>query len=168
MQNKVLVGLLVVLLLAAGCGSAGTSTPTTSTTPVNTSATTLTTQAVTPTTTPATSSANTTTSPATSSTKTATSPTTSLNPNVPTPALLAKQNFINPNIPRITCEEFKVMYDDNTPYSLVDTRLKSDYDDEHIRSARSVPNGDVNVVSESCIATLKQLPKDKMLVLYCD
>ncbi len=94
--------------------------------------------------------------------------TAALDPNVPTPALLAKENYINPDIPRITCEEFKVMYDNNTPYSLVDTRLKSDYDDTHIRSARSVANGDVNVVSEACLNGLKQLPKDKMLILYCD
>jgi ABC-type transport system substrate-binding protein len=147
MHGKVLVGLLVVLLVAAGCGGAGASTPATSNTPAGTT------------------TAAATTTP---STKATTSPATSLNPNIPTPALLAKENFINPNIPRITCEEFKVMYDDNTPYSLVDTRLKTDFDDLHIRSARSIPNGDVNVVSQACLAGLKQLPKDKLLILYCD
>ncbi len=143
MKGKVLGGCLIVVLLsaslAAGCSGSGKITTTTSSATL-----------------PVSSGAQTTTA-------------APLNTNVPTPELLAKENYVLPNIPRITAEELKALYDQpNIVYSLVDVRLKTDYDDTHIRGARNIANSGKDVVDTATVTALAQLRKDVPLVLYCD
>ncbi len=101
-----------------------------------------------------------TTSPGTSSNLTdATPPGT-----VPSPSVLAKQGFVGPDLPRISAEELKVIYDNRDPLILVDVRPKELFDTGYIPGARNIPN----LPEADSLNKLTQLPKDKLIVLYCD
>ena len=65
------------------------------------------------------------------------------------------------DVPRISMEEFKALYDDPARRPvIIDVRTASGYDAGHIQGAISFP--------EEQIATLvSQLPKDKLVVAYC-
>jgi hypothetical protein len=88
----------------------------------------------------------------------------------PSAAELAAQQFALPNIPRLTVEQTYALRDSNTPPVLVDVRAKESYNYEHIPGARNIPNngGEVQLVSAESLAQLKLLPKDRLLVFYCD
>jgi hypothetical protein len=90
--------------------------------------------------------------------------TTSSVDSVPTPAELEAQGFASPELPRISAQALKVMYDNRDPYVLVDVRSRAMFLTEYIRGARNIPNEP----EDESIAALTQLPKDKLIILYCD
>jgi 3-mercaptopyruvate sulfurtransferase SseA len=61
--------------------------------------------------------------------------------------------------PRITLEEAKKLYDAGKAY-VVDARPEEAYKQEHIKGA-------VNITSGTLDAKLKDLPKDKTIIVYC-
>ena len=62
-------------------------------------------------------------------------------------------------IRRIGVEELRRMVEAGT-VAIYDTRSKMQYDQEHIRGALSLPQGDAD-------ARAAELPRDKTLVFYC-
>ena len=63
--------------------------------------------------------------------------------------------------PRMTLEDFKKLYDDPAKRPLIiDVRAKEVFDAGHIKGSISFPEGDVDT-------RLKDLPKDKLIVAYC-
>lgn len=102
----------------------------------------------------------------------------------PTSAMLSEQGFDDPNMPRITVEALKKMFDDKQYPILIDTRSKYLYDIEHIWGARSIPNDSLGIATETAtavvpgttdkpagaaaIAQYLLLPRDVLIVFYCD
>lgn len=63
--------------------------------------------------------------------------------------------------PRMDIKEFKALYDDPAKRPLIiDVRAKAAYDQGHIRGAINIPEADVP-------GRLKEIPKDKLVVAYC-
>ncbi len=63
--------------------------------------------------------------------------------------------------PRITMDEFKKLYDDPAKRPLIiDVRAKTAYDQGHIKGSVSFPEADVD-------ARIAELPKDKLVIAYC-
>jgi len=63
-------------------------------------------------------------------------------------------------IPRISIQDAKALLDANNA-KIVDVRLKTLYDQGHIKGAANVPESDV-------VTRIKDLPKTGNLILYCD
>jgi len=61
--------------------------------------------------------------------------------------------------PRITLEDAKKAYDEGKAY-IIDARAESAYKSEHIKGA-------VNITYDTLDAHLKELPKDKTIIVYC-
>ncbi|HUS14207.1 MAG TPA: rhodanese-like domain-containing protein [Chloroflexia bacterium] len=62
---------------------------------------------------------------------------------------------------RMTLEDFKKLYDDPAKRPLiVDVRAKDAYDQGHIEGAVSVPESDIDT-------RFKEIPRDKLVVAYC-
>ncbi len=155
----VCISLVLVVLLATSCAPAATPTPA----PL---------PAATPTTAPL------------PTTETTTPPTTTIPPTTetitpPTPPSaeeLAKQGFALPEIPRITCEELKQMMDRGDDFVLVDTRSAEwGYNLGHLPGAINIQNELVppalpEDMEEAPIELMKlmMLPKDKLIIFYCD
>jgi len=85
-------------------------------------------------------------------------------PKPPPPAELEQQGFLYPDLPRITAEEFKLLYDKNEPYILIDARPRNLFLDGYIPGAQNIPNDP----REDSVARLTQLPKNRLIVTYCD
>ena len=83
---------------------------------------------------------------------------------IPSPAELVKQGFLSPELPRISAEQLKVIYDNRDPLILVDVRPKDLYSTGYIPGARNISN----TPEADSINKLTQLPKDRLIVLYCD
>ena len=65
------------------------------------------------------------------------------------------------SVPRITLADFKALYDNPAKRPLIiDVRAKDNYDQGHIDGAISFPEADLD-------ARVKELPKDKLVVAYC-
>ncbi len=63
--------------------------------------------------------------------------------------------------PRITMDEFKKLYDDPAKRPLIiDVRAKTAYDQGHIKGSVSFPEAEAD-------ARVAELPKDKLIVAYC-
>ena len=63
--------------------------------------------------------------------------------------------------PRITLEDFSALYNDPAKRPLIiDVRAKDIYDAGHIKGAESFPESDVDT-------RVGELPKDKLIVAYC-
>ena len=61
--------------------------------------------------------------------------------------------------PRITLEDAKKAYDEGKAY-IIDARAESAYKAEHIKGA-------VNITPSTLDAHLKELPRDKTIIVYC-
>ncbi|MCL2149713.1 MAG: rhodanese-like domain-containing protein [Dehalococcoidia bacterium] len=85
-------------------------------------------------------------------------------PKPPSPSELESQGFASPDLPRITAEEFKVIYDNREPYVLVDVRSHDSYLAGYIPGARNIPNEPRDESSTE----LAKLPKDRLIITYCD
>jgi len=83
---------------------------------------------------------------------------------LPSPSELAEQGYASPDFPRITAEDLKVMYDNRDPFILVDTRPRFEYLDGYIPGARNIPNNP----PEESLKELSKLPKDRLIITYCD
>ena len=102
---------------------------------------------------------------ATNTSLTSTSQTSTTPPGVvPSPSVLEKQGFEGPELPRISAEDLKVIYDNRDPLILVDVRPKDLFDTGYIPGARNIPN----LPEADSLNKLTQLPKDRLIVLYCD
>lgn len=63
--------------------------------------------------------------------------------------------------PRMPIDEFKALYDDPAKRPVIlDVRAKQTYDEGHIVGAISFPEADVD-------ARIAELPKDKLIIAYC-
>ena len=72
-----------------------------------------------------------------------------------------------PEVPRITAEELKQLMDKKGEYVIVDTRSSSSYDYGHIEGAINIysdPQGDPFPRQ----MMLGALPRNKLIILYCD
>jgi hypothetical protein len=96
---------------------------------------------------------------------------TDANGNVTREALVAGQ-FLNPDIPRISVQKSYELWDSNNLPAFVDVRPKDLYDTEHVPGARNIINepevGDAPAIGNTNKAAYKALPKDKLIILYCD
>jgi 3-mercaptopyruvate sulfurtransferase SseA len=61
--------------------------------------------------------------------------------------------------PRITLDEAKKLYDEGKAF-IVDARAEDAYKMEHIKGA-------VNIRADNLDARLKELPRDKTIIVYC-
>ena len=61
--------------------------------------------------------------------------------------------------PRITLEEAKKAFDEGKAF-IVDARAEEAYKQEHIKGA-------VNIRADNLDAKLKELPRDKTIIVYC-
>ena len=61
--------------------------------------------------------------------------------------------------PRITLEEAKKAYDEGKAF-VIDARAEDAYKTEHIKGA-------VNIRHDNLDAMLKQIPRDKTIIVYC-
>jgi rhodanese-related sulfurtransferase len=66
-------------------------------------------------------------------------------------------------VPRIKVEELKKMMDEGKAVTIIDTQPRDVYDMEHIKGAISLP-----WKREISPQDVRSLPKNKMLVTYCD
>jgi predicted sulfurtransferase len=72
-----------------------------------------------------------------------------------------------PEVPRITAEELKQLMDKKGEYVIVDTRNSSGYNYGHIAGAINIyndPQGD----PFSREMMMRALPRNKLIILYCD
>ncbi len=85
-------------------------------------------------------------------------------PGQPTTAAGAQPGNPEPTVedaPRMPLAEFKKLYDDPAKRPIiVDVRPKTAYDQGHIKGAISLPHTDLD-------ARISELPKDKLIVAYC-
>jgi hypothetical protein len=80
----------------------------------------------------------------------------------PTTAELAAQDFISPELPRITAERLKQFMDSEESFALVDVRDGFQYRAKHLPGAISLP---LNTGDEQ-IAGFLALPKDELIFIY--
>jgi hypothetical protein len=85
-------------------------------------------------------------------------------PGPPSPQELAAQNFVLPELPRITCEQLKQMIDNGEPLVVVDTRLEFFFNMGHLPQSIDIPFQQEDEQTASFLA----LPKDKPIIFYCD
>ena len=86
----------------------------------------------------------------------------------PSPAELERQGFQLPEIPRITCYELKALMDEGQLMYVVDVRPTALYNLGHLPDSLNIPSDEWRDASEEEIAKLLQLPKNRLIVLYCD
>jgi len=148
-MNKLFLTIILIMavLLIASCGGATESTTATT--------------GLTTTTTPTTTTPTMTT---TTQTTTTTPITTTLDPSLgaPTAEELAEQDFISPELPRITAERLKQFMDNEETFTLVDVRDGYQYISRHLPQAISLP---LNTGDEQ-IAGFLALPKDELIFVY--
>ena len=90
-------------------------------------------------------------------------------PPNPSPEVLGEKRFALPKIPRITCEELKSLMDKEIDFGLVDTRLELSFKRGHLKGAINIPDTPRPPLTEKIIEMkLLSLPRDKLVVLYCD
>jgi predicted sulfurtransferase len=85
----------------------------------------------------------------------------------PIPQVEERAEVAYPEVPRITAEELKQLMDNKGEYILVDTRNSVSYDYTHIKGAINIhydPQGD----PFSLEMMLRALPRNKLIILYCD
>ena len=66
---------------------------------------------------------------------------------------------VSDDVPRILLADAKKDYDDGTAV-IIDARAEDVYKEEHIKGA-------INITSETLKGKIKELPKDKTLIVYC-
>ena len=81
--------------------------------------------------------------------------------------LLASENVVLPNLPRISVEELKDLVDKDADVVIVDTRDGGSYAAGHIKGAINIQY-DVTSDPMQRQMMLIALPMDKLIVTYCD
>jgi hypothetical protein len=111
-------------------------------------------------------SGTTTTTP---SATTTTSPTT-IQPGINSPTVdeLKKLNYPDPETPRISAYQLKLMMDRDDPFLVVDVRQRTDFDMGHLPGALNITISCVPDLQNdgAAIARLMALPRDRLIVLY--
>jgi len=77
---------------------------------------------------------------------------------------LAAQSSINPELPRITAERLKQFMDNGESFIVVDTRIKFLFDIGHLPQSINIPFGPEDEQTAEFLA----LPKDRLIIFYCD
>jgi hypothetical protein len=72
-----------------------------------------------------------------------------------------------PEVSRITAEELKILIDENYPLVIVDSRDSVSFSNSHIPEALSIPY-DTLINPLAMDLKLMSLPKDRLIVFYCD
>jgi 3-mercaptopyruvate sulfurtransferase SseA len=85
-------------------------------------------------------------------------------PGPPSPQELEAQGFVHPELPRITCEQLKKMMDDGEPLVVVDTRQQFFFNMGHIPQSINILYEPFNESPEGLLT----LPKDRLIIFYCD
>ncbi len=85
-------------------------------------------------------------------------------PGPPSAEELAAQDFVLPELPRITNEQLKQMMDNGEPLVLVDTRLEFFFNMGHLPQSVNMSYQ----LEDEQIASLLALPKDRPIIIYCD
>ncbi len=80
-----------------------------------------------------------------------------------TPAFLAANGYLSPHLPRITSQELKQRLDNGESVTIVDVRARVGFKLFNIVGAINIPNDP----EDESIASIKALPKDKLIVFYC-
>jgi hypothetical protein len=84
-------------------------------------------------------------------------PVAAVTPGVNTGATIMSEQ----TAPRMPIAEFKALYDNpNTRPVILDVRAKQSYDEGHIAGAISFPEAEVD-------ARVAELPKDRLIIAYC-
>jgi hypothetical protein len=87
----------------------------------------------------------------------------------PEPEVVPEEALYLPEIPRISCEELKQLMDSGADLVVVDTRMDISFMSGHLPRAINIPGSAIPPLTEEIIeARYMQLPKDKLIVLYCD
>jgi hypothetical protein len=86
----------------------------------------------------------------------------------PTEEELRKLNFASPELPRITAYQLNILMNNGDPLSVVDVRLRSNYDLGHLPGALNItvactPDPGID---EIALVKLMALPRDRLIVLY--
>ncbi len=85
-------------------------------------------------------------------------------PGPPSAEELAAQDFVLPELPRITCEQLKQMMDNGEPLVVVDTRIEFFFNMGRLPQSINIPMHPEDEQTASFLA----LPKDKPVIFYCD
>ena len=82
-------------------------------------------------------------------------------PTATPPVIAAPSQTPTPaeDAPRITLEEAKKAYDEGKAF-IIDARAEEAYKAEHIK-------GSVNIRQDTLDARLKEIPRDKTIIVYC-
>jgi 3-mercaptopyruvate sulfurtransferase SseA len=84
-------------------------------------------------------------------------PVAAVTPGVNTGATIMSEQ----TAPRMPIDEFKALYDNPSSRPIIiDVRAKQAYDEGHIAGAISFPEAEVD-------ARIAELPKDKLIIAYC-
>ena len=88
----------------------------------------------------------------------------------PTEEELEKQGFLLPELPRITCYQLKQMTDAGDLMYILDVREVFLYDLGHLPNTLNIsPGGESwEDPTEEQVAKILALPKDRLIVTYCD
>ncbi len=96
-----------------------------------------------------------------------TTPSTGSDPYAPPSAQeLERQDFLFPELPRITAEGLKHKLDSGEPVVVVDTRLPMFYNGGHIPESINIPITTQADLENPSI--FQDLPTDREIVFYCD
>ena len=71
------------------------------------------------------------------------------------------ENAIHRGRKQVTAQELDTIMQSGKPYTLIDTRVKEQYDAEHIETARSIPHAELRDAADT-------LDKDEITVTYCN
>ncbi len=71
------------------------------------------------------------------------------------------ENAIHRGRKQVTAQELDTIMQSGKPYQLIDTRVKEQYDTEHIETARSIPHAELRAAADT-------LDKDAVTVTYCN
>jgi len=92
-------------------------------------------------------------------------------PGLPTPDELDEQGFAAPEMPRVTAEYLKQMMDDDkTDFLVVAAQFPMAFDGGHLPGAVNIPGMPVppQFPEEKINEELHNLPKNKLIIFYCD
>ncbi|HPF87409.1 MAG TPA: FAD-dependent oxidoreductase [Candidatus Limiplasma sp.] len=71
------------------------------------------------------------------------------------------ENALHRGRKQLTAQELDTVLQSGEPYTLIDTRVPAQFEDNHIDTARSIPHSDLRIAAET-------LDKDKLTVTYCN
>lgn len=90
------------------------------------------------------------------------SPTTTALASQSSPASQATEHKTEGEVPRITVDELKEKLAKNAPVFVIDSRSQSSYDGSEMKI-----KGAVRIPADEIEARLKEIPRDREIVVYC-